>query len=149
MQLFILSQGGSKLGKKIYVNCGGRPSFIRGYGSLSTGGSWIKVDGINDAVGNENVFSLKPGGNAVVDDVCEITDYGFVLGSNATYVDLANLRIIIEAYIEGETAFKRVRSVTLNDAKIGVGVDVWTDPTKSYAYADGDEDLYDWIRKAA
>ena len=145
MQIFVLTQPSSAIAKDIYINCGGRPKMVRGF--TSGEGQWWKVDGKQD--NSETVYRMTEGAPDTETNVCQLKDYGFVLGSDGDVIRKNSAVIIIEAYLEGETADHRARSVTLNSAKIGTGDDVWTDPSKSYAYSDGDEDFLDWIRKEA
>ena len=81
--------------------------------------------------------------------MCQLTSYGFKLGSNADMVRSNGRSISIKVTLDGEGAYNRYREVTLNSDKIATGEDFWTDPAKHVLYEEGDEDFLDWIRKEA
>ena len=150
MQLFVLEQPASAIAKDFYINCGGKPTMVRGYSSgasATAGGYWLKVAGQGDT--NSTVFDLDGGGANTATDVCKLTEYGFELGGNTQHIRKNATVIIIEAYMEGETADHRVRSASLNDENIATGTGPWLNPKESYDYSEGDEDHLNWIRKEA
>ena len=131
----------------LYVNCGGRPERVEGY--VFGVGSWTKVDGVSDASHTVNALPGGTGNAANVNDVCQLTPYGFKLGTSTTWVALASAHMVIRAQVDGLDNSVIEREVDLSSAVLGSGDARWLNPEDAYAYSDGDEDLeVEWLRTA-
>lgn len=137
-QFFTLTQPSSAIASNWRVKTGWRPSMVMGFDLAN--GQWVKLDGRDDSSEHAITYPDGSASAARTNNICQLTDDGFTLGNNSTWIRADDLVIHIAAFPPG---YFGMRSVTLSDDIADYVADYGTG--KAYDATPQDEKEDEWI----
>ena len=143
-RVFTLTQPAAAVAKDIYLHCGWRPAMVI---SFSGHGILVQADGSSsvNTLALPFVGASADGSSSLEANAIEITDDGFKLGSNASFVRVNIAEFYIIAVPPGTVG---PFTATLDDEKIGTYREPYGSGTQFDATPQDSPD-YDWISKEA
>ena len=145
MHLLTIRQPATAVTKEIAVNCGARPQRVEGY--TFTTGRWWKQAGTAD----DYTVATLPGGSGAAStatNVCRLTNYGFRLGGDTTWVRKNSGVIVVAAFMGVMEPGVLTRSVLLGTDPVGEGDGIWDEGEEAFDYDadDAERRVLSWVR---